>query len=358
VTQHRSVFPRWTHVALLAASVLWACDAVDSPPPTPPGAECPTTSVWVEASSSVAPEPVDLGFDGDPSEALWRAAKTGDLELVTQLLQRSDLNLEFSKLVEFQAGWQQSGFTPLAHAVLRRDQAMMKLLLEHGARVDERVVVAAVQAEDLALVESMVSLASSPQAASAGFGYACHDLDLPMIRKLLDLGADVNAIGDWGEIGRTCLGFAAIAVRTDVIDLLLAAGADLEARDQMDGTAFMAAIDSGSLDGAAYLAKRGARTDAYDEHGYTALHYAVSQADLEAVEWLLARKADPNARDDDGETPIFMTRDDEGLACVKALLEAGANADARNDSGLSAAHGLDDDMELRRYLISKGARPS
>src|SRR5262245_29468516 len=130
---------------MLGASLLWACDKVD-PPSTPPETACPTASVWVEASSSVDPIQVDPGFEGDPSEALWRAAKTGDLELVSQLVQRTDVNLEFSKNLEFERGSKQSRFTPLAHAVLRRDAAMMKLLLEHGARVDDLVVVAAVQA--------------------------------------------------------------------------------------------------------------------------------------------------------------------------------------------------------------------
>jgi ankyrin repeat protein len=344
--------PKWVQAALLGASVLWACA------PTPPTTEAPTEPLIIEAEPTPSAATHEPSFDGDASEALWRAAKKGDLALVTQLVQRTDVNLEFSKVLEYQKDWQQSGFTPLAHAVLRRDEAMMKLLLQHGALIADVVVIAAVQAGDAALVESLVSLGASPQAVSAGLGYACYVQELALIRKLLDLGADVNTIGYWGEIGRTCLGFAAIDFNQDMIELLLAAKADLEAHDQVMHTAFLAAISSGSLDGASYLVKRGARSDVRDENGETALHWAVRDANLEAVKWLLARKADPNARNNWGETPIFMAHDDEALPCLEALIKAGADADARNDSGESAVDRMEPDAALRRYLLDKGARPS
>jgi ankyrin repeat protein len=333
-SHRRARRPKWSHSSLLGAIVASACSR-NPAPPSPPSTEPSTTPRAAESEPTRALASGQTGKPSDDiaaSEALWEAAKTGDMATVTRLVQRPDVNLEFSKVVEFEAGWQQSRFTALAYAVYRGDEAMMKLLMEHGAKLDGIVVVAAVQAGDVALVETLVSLGASPQAVSDGFGSACYEQDLASIRKLLDLGADVNTIGYWGEVGHTCLGYAAIEFNEDMIDLLLKAGADLEALDQTESTAFVAAVMEGSIEGAAYLLRKGARSDARDANGSTALHFAAMNTDLDMIEWLLAHGADPNARDNSGDTPLVHVRDDEdeAPACVKALVEAGADVNARN----------------------------
>lgn len=352
--------PTWLRGILLGAITASACAKIEPSPTVPKTERSTPTTLIVEAEppGDVEATPTEPSYDADASEALWRAAKIGDLATVTELVQRPDVNLEFNKLLEYQEGWEQSNFTALAHATYRGDEAMMKLLLEHGAKINGRVVVAAVQAGDAALVEQLVSLGASPDAVSEGLGYACYDQSLPLIRKLLDLGADVNTIGYWGEIGRTCLGFAASKFNREMLDLLIKAGADLETLDGVLHTAFLAAVMEGSVDGAAYLLKRGARSDARDENGSTALHLAVMNDDFAMTKWLLAHGADPNARDKWGETPLFQAHGDEALACVQALVKAGADVNARTDSGMLVIDRLDEDSALRRYLIKKGARPT
>ena len=103
--------------------------------------------------------------------------------------------------------------------------------------------------------------------------YAIYHSPLAFIRKLLELGAEVN-YGD--HAGFPSL-IAALSTdrgdRTEIVELLLSFGADIQDRGI---------------------------------NGYTPLHYAASLDDPKTVELLLAHGADPNARTDvdDYFTPL------------------------------------------------------
>jgi hypothetical protein len=71
------------------------------------------------------------------------------------------------------------------------------------------------------------------------------------------------------------------------------------------------------------LLNAGAEIDASGENGFTPLHYAVEQVKLEAVRVLLARGASVEARNDFNETPrdIAELRNDQA---IRALLHVNA----------------------------------
>ena len=103
--------------------------------------------------------------------------------------------------------------------------------------------------------------------------YAIYHSPLAFIRTLLELGADPNY---QDPAGFPALIAALSTDRTDryeLIELLLGAGADIEARGIND---------------------------------WTPLHYAAATDDLKGIELLLARGADPSARTriDDCATPL------------------------------------------------------
>jgi ankyrin repeat protein len=55
--------------------------------------------------------------------------------------------------------------------------------------------------------------------------------------RLLERGADVNARGDWAAMtGLTALRHAVSVSRLDMVRLLVEAGADLEARDEVENS--------------------------------------------------------------------------------------------------------------------------
>ena len=95
------------------------------------------------------------------------------------------------------------------------------------------------------------------------------------------------------------------------------------------------------------LVANGADVDAKDHRGYSPLMLAIYSGQIEASEFLLSLKADPNSADAGGNT-VFMGAAFKGhLDLVQRLLAAGADSTLRNASGLSA---LD-------FAVTFGRRP-
>ncbi|MCW1922382.1 ankyrin repeat domain-containing protein [Luteolibacter arcticus] len=142
--------------------------------------------------------------------------------------------------------------------------------------------------------------------------------DFPEVRRLLELGADPEPLG-WTPLLR------AVALGTlNEVAALLDQGADLEAKDWWERTAFLLAVDAGDIAKAGLLLSRGANRDATGRCGKTALHYPIDD-NIEMLRWLLAQGFDPKAEDGFGHTPIMEAVDESALACFESLLEAGAN---------------------------------
>ncbi|CAN0205402.1 unnamed protein product, partial [Laminaria digitata] len=120
---------------------------------------------------------------------------------------------------------------------------------------------------------------------------------LGVVRALVEHGVEVNGIGVGG---RTVLQNAVMLndrVDVDLVDLLLSAGADIDARTTEGSTALHMAADR-SGDTAAVLLQRGAARDALDPEGRSPLHLAAQCGNLAATRALLAAGADTNIRYD------------------------------------------------------------
>lgn len=152
--------------------------------------------------------------------------------------------------------------------------------------------------------------------------------DVEQVRSLLAQGADVNdAQGD----GMTALHWAAERGDVRLAELVLSAGADLEA---------------------------GTRIGAY-----TPLHIASKGAHMAVVERLLEAGADANARTtNSGSTPLHLAAAAlGGELVVAALLDSGADADARETSAgqtpLMFAAAANRAGSVRE-LLARGADPT
>jgi ankyrin repeat protein len=95
-----------------------------------------------------------------------------------------------------------------------------------------------------------------------------------IVPLLLAAGADVNA---QSKGGATALMRAAESDYTAVARMLLDAGAQLESKTQRGRTALIIAAMSGSVDTARLLIQRGARTDVVDEDNRSALAHATDR---------------------------------------------------------------------------------
>ncbi len=133
---------------------------------------------------------------------------------------------------------------------------------------------------------------------------ALHDPNAESLEALREAGADIEA---QDSLGQTPLHMAASRGNASAIGFLLAAGADVNARQK--GSAF------------------------------TALHEAASWGDPEALRALLDAGADVNAREVwSNSIPLhFAVQNVRGATgVVAALLEAGADLSVRNNLGKTA----------------------
>src|SRR3954453_11504989 len=92
-------------------------------------------------------------------------------------------------------------------------------------------------------------------------------------------------------------------------------------------TPLMYAVLYGEADDVRLLLEAGAEPNARNEVGATALMWAAD--DLDKTRLLLRAGADPNARSDDGRTPLLVaTTWPQSTDVVKLLLDRGANPSA------------------------------
>src|SRR5438128_11011961 len=126
-------------------------------------------------------------------------------------------------------------------------------------------------------------------------------------RLLAEEPAAVNA---WAEDGFQPLGLACFFGRRAAAELLLARGGEVNtpARNAFKVTALHAALAGPEPGIAALLIAAGADVNARQQAGNTPLHETAHAGLVEITRLLLECGADPTARDDDGHTPADIAR--------------------------------------------------
>jgi len=109
----------------------------------------------------------------------------------------------------------------------------------------------------------------------------------------------------------------------EVSSELLAAGADVHARDEYGQTALILAAGNGHTATVERLLAAGADVNARDQNGQTALMFAEGRGHTEMVERLLAAGADVNARDRNGRTALMLAAWRRQPETVKPNADAG-----------------------------------
>lgn len=128
-----------------------------------------------------------------------------------------------------------------------------------------------------------------------------------------------------GKGGRTPLMAAIYTGQVDDIQILLKAGADIEAKDSKGLTPLLVATYQGKVEALSILLKAGANIEAKDSQGRTALMIAAESGNVELVNALLKADANIEAENEQGRTPLSYARKSGKVEVVAALLMAGAS---------------------------------
>ncbi|MHC1728388.1 MAG: ankyrin repeat domain-containing protein [Syntrophobacteraceae bacterium] len=153
------------------------------------------------------------------------------------------------------------------------------------------------------------------------------------VELLLSAGADVNA---GTEYGTTALMGASQNGHDDIVELLLAHGADVNAR-MFDGwTSLFLASYNGGKKVVNLLLARGADVNVRAANGDTALMIASQTRYNDIVELLLSRGADINANSHNGETALFKASKCGVRAVLVLLIAGGADPNIKDKNGYNA----------------------
>ncbi|KAH9524471.1 hypothetical protein Btru_054666 [Bulinus truncatus] len=163
------------------------------------------------------------------------------------------------------------------------------------------------------------------------------------INHILKDGDDVYTVSDQSRMARalklkqyTALHMAVIHGTLEIIEALLAQGADISAEDANKFTPILTAVAVQRPDIVRLLIRKGANVNNGSTSGRTPLIIAIENRSLTIVEDLLAAGADPNLCDAQGTTPLFMclkTKENVNLRIIEALLQGGAKANYTNKLG-------------------------
>lgn len=113
--------------------------------------------------------------------------------------------------------------------------------------------------------------------------------------------------------------------RTDVIKILLEAGADPQETDIYGRTAIHYAASDGSLEILTMLIQAGVDPKTADQGGTTALHRAASGGCLDVLKVLIQAGVDPSCKDKSGNTPLHIAINLHSQPMVELLLLNGAS---------------------------------
>ena len=227
--------------------------------------------------------------------------------------------------VNFRNEW---GTTPLHFAASSQPAATVKLLLAEGAQVGVRNDLGAhplhygvAEAGDRSTdtYYTSVFLLRRDGHAVGSFPPLFYPDYTEVVSVLVAAGAQVDARA---EDGRTPLHVAAVQRSEATIGVLLAAGAELEARDAEGRTPL-------------HFAAGRVMVRVRDEDGSIALNYddRFRYHDVNSLQALLAGGADPEARDAEGRTPLHYALEIGYAKGARVLLDAGADGTARTVDG-------------------------
>ncbi len=158
-------------------------------------------------------------------------------------------------------------------------------------------------------------------------------------RRFIELGADINAVTEWGC---SVLRYLCIHGEVDSARVVLEKG---PTADDVKAS-LRAGCIYGHVEIARLLLQHGADINTVDDEANTLLHYASGHVECEGemlpggeqerrllVRMLLEAGLSPNARNKDGNTPLHLAARGQTNEVIPLLLAAGADRQAKNEKG-------------------------
>jgi len=251
-------------------------------------------------------------------------AMKGNLDMVKLLLQyKADVNLQDHK-----------GKTALTVAVTTHNIDIAKELLHNNADANLTFTVELINLKG-SVVRCLKGI--TPLIATCYFGY------LEMAKVLLGHGADPNIKSEMDSPAYSEIFMATERKRrkeySEIAKLLIKSGMDMKMTLYKKGTPLIRAADEGETELVDLCLQYGADINAQDEDGVTALMKAAEDLDkehMEIVRSLIDNNADLEIQDNDKQTALMYACNRPAVGKVKLLLKHGALVDVKDKNGRTA----------------------
>jgi ankyrin repeat protein len=176
---------------------------------------------------------------------------------------------------------------------------------------------------------------------------------LDEVRALLKDNPDLVFTED---LGRPCLHMPAYEGHSEVVKVLLACGAEVNAKDDHGLSPLHWAAEGGHTEVAELLLTNRADVNIKDYINQTALYRAISGDHICLVKLLMANNAAVSSRDSDDQTPLHIAALKNRQGAAALLLANGADVNARDDRGRTPLHiAAEYHPEIVNLLLANGA---
>ena len=303
------------------------------------------TPLFYAESTDIARLLIDEGADVNHSNnsgesALFYAAWTGSVDLVRLFIDKG-ANVHHSDDI---------GDTPLTYAGLHffgaateQKVEIVKLLLDEGADVGPSDLFYATESGLLGGAQALIDAGADPNSAcvprthpwpscSVRGDYALHMAaerdDTELVALLLRAGADPNHLN---SVGKTALFLAVENESVDLISMLLNNGANPNRGEPP----LHVAARKDHVEIVALLLRAGADPNRRDTYGRRPLHWAAGE---DVARLLIAHNAHVNVRDDEGKTPLHFAAHFGRVEVLQRLITEGADPHYKDDSGNTLLH--------------------
>ncbi|KAM0331380.1 hypothetical protein ACHAQA_003053 [Verticillium albo-atrum] len=230
------------------------------------------------------------------------------------------------------------------------DMTAMEYALENGHEDIARTLADAEVGHDSRDAEQVLSDTMARMAAKTQDPYQDIQGEAALLRAVKDgredvirtvLESNIN-VDVRDKEGRTPLSHSAEKDDVETAEILLQKGADVNSRDNTQWTPLMVASERGHEAMISLLLKRGADPDPRDEDGFTPLLHAAAEGTVGAVRLLLDAGADPNAEDEsESLTAISRAAENDNTAVVELLLSRKVSPNEDNRTLLCALRDRD-----------------
>ncbi|VDP41713.1 unnamed protein product, partial [Heligmosomoides polygyrus] len=143
------------------------------------------------------------------------------------------------------------------------------------------------------------------------------------------------------------------AIFKEILEAPSLSETDLDALNEEGFSALHLAVRRLKLSLIEMLLEAGASVNAKDHAGRSALFHAVNMNDVEIVQFLLGKGADPSLEVESGETPLLLCLKTANYAIMGLLIDAGADPKKKNQHGNSVADS--DDATVQRIVAGDQA---